>query len=132
MTMTIDILESKDFGKCLKKIRIHSIGEDLGVFKKAVAQEPTDLRGTFEIPRLRGLEVPVFKFKKFRCRELGKGSRSPIRVVYAYFKEDENILLIEIYKKGQQTNHNEEKIRKSIDEYLEKREKHRKDASSFM
>jgi hypothetical protein len=43
-------------------------------------------------------EPPIYKAKKFACRALkGKGVQSGIRVIYAYFKDDDKIELVEIY-----------------------------------
>jgi mRNA-degrading endonuclease RelE of RelBE toxin-antitoxin system len=59
-----------------------------------------DNGGIFRLSGL-GFQNPlVFKAKKFACRSLkGKGSRSGIRVIYAYFPSDDQIQFVEIYYK---------------------------------
>ena len=131
VAMLIEVLEAPEFEKCLKKMRIGSIYDDVDVFKKAVASEPDTLRGTFRISGL-GIDVPVYKAKKFRCRDLCKGTSNFIRLVYAYFKEDGKILLIEIYKKGQQENHNSGLIIKCVNEYMQMKKQKSEDAKAFM
>lgn len=129
--MPIEVIESPEFEKCKGKMRIGSICDDIDVFKKAVAAEPETLRGTFRIPSL-GTDIPVYKAKKFRCRDLCKGTNNFIRLVYAYFKDDGKILLIEIYKKGQQENHNPGLIIKCINDYKMRKSKKQEDAKAFM
>ena len=132
MIMPAEVLVSKDFEKDLKKMRIRSIWNDTEIFKKAVAQEPGTLRGSFRIPGLKDTDVPVFKFKKFRCRDIGRGTRNIIRLVYAFFESENKILLIEIYKKSQQSNHCEQRIMKGIREYQEEMSKRTENAKAFM
>jgi len=53
----------------------------------------------------------IFKAKKIACRSLkGKGVKSGIRVIYAYFESDDRIELIEIYYKGDKENEDRERI----------------------
>jgi len=64
-----------------------------------------DNRGIFPISGL-GISYPkIFKAKKFACRSLkGKGVASGIRVIYAYFEQEDVIELVEIYYKGEKEN----------------------------
>jgi hypothetical protein len=43
----------------------------------------------------------------------GSGSQSGIRVIYAYFEEEDCIELIEIYYKGDKENEGRERIKKA-------------------
>ena len=40
-----------------------------------------------------------------------KGAASGIRIVYAYFEEDDRVLLLEIYYKGDKENEDRERIK---------------------
>ena len=69
-----------------------------------------DNKGIVEIPGL-GIEYPkIYKARKFACKSLkGTGSKSGIRIIYAYYPEEDKIEFIEIYfkgdKKGEDKNH---------------------------
>ncbi|MDD3046254.1 MAG: hypothetical protein PHH88_01070 [Candidatus Pacebacteria bacterium] len=57
------------------------------------------------------LELKFFKIKKFQCKSLkGRGSKSGIRVIYAYFPIEERIVFIEIYFKTDQENETKKRI----------------------
>ncbi len=104
---------SRDRKKLYKKIR--SIYDDLEVFKTALASElPNHLSGTVQISNLgRDVNAPVYKVRHFRCKALkGKGSRSGIRVIYAYEQDKALVTLIEIYHKSKRENENRERILK--------------------
>lgn len=74
------------------------------------------------IVRISGLAIEspqIYKARKFACRSLkGKGVHSGIRVIYAYFEEEDKparhlcggIELIEIYYKGDKENEDRERI----------------------
>lgn len=64
-----------------------------------------DNGGIFRISGLSFSTPPIFKAKKFACRALrGRGSKSGIRVIYAYNEKEDRIDLIEIYFKGDKEN----------------------------
>jgi len=75
---------------------------------------PNHLPGTFRISGLgEEVKVPIYKLKHFRCKSLkGKGSRSGIRVIYAYQQDKDKVTLIEVYHKNKQENENRERILK--------------------
>lgn len=60
-----------------------------------------DNKGVVQISNL-GIKYPkIYKARKFACRSLkGKGAASGIRVIYAYFEDENRIEFIEIYYKG--------------------------------
>lgn len=96
-----------------KKFR--TLEEDLDTFVNVQLvlyhKRRIDNGGVFRIPGLRVEEPKIYKAKKFACRALkGKGSRSGIRVIYAYFKEEDRIELVEIYYKGDKENEDRERI----------------------
>ena len=99
--MTFD--EIIEFRKDLKKLikRYRSIPEDLEVVKKILEIEP-DSNPPFSF-RIEGLKIKtcVIKVRKISCRSLKtKGVNSGLRLIYAYFKEEARIVLIELYHKG--------------------------------
>lgn len=49
--------------------------------------------------------------KKFACRSLkGKGVASGIKVIYAYFEQEDVIELVEIYYKGEKENEDRNRL----------------------
>jgi hypothetical protein len=60
-----------------------------------------DTGGVFRIDDLGETTAPVFKVKKFACRALkNKGSRTGLRLIYAYIESEDRIDLIAIYIKA--------------------------------
>jgi mRNA-degrading endonuclease YafQ of YafQ-DinJ toxin-antitoxin module len=70
-----------------------------------------DNRGILQISGL-GISYPkIFKAKKFACRSLkGKGVASGIRVIYAYFEQEDVIELAEIYYEGEKENEDRNRL----------------------
>jgi len=70
-----------------------------------------DNGGIFQIRDIQIENPKIYKAKKFTCRSLkGKGVKSGIRIIYAYFEEEDKIELIEIYYKGNKENEDRERI----------------------
>ena len=105
----------KDVKKLLKKFK--TLEDDLKIFIKnelnLYHKLKVDNKGVFQIQGLQ-IETPkIYKVRKFACRSLkGKGAQSGIRVVYAYFEEEDRIELIEIYYKGDKKNEDRKRILK--------------------
>jgi len=59
-----------------------------------------------------GIDRPkIYKARKFACKALkGKGGFSGIRIIYAYYEEEDIIEFIEIYYKGQKANEDRDRI----------------------
>jgi mRNA-degrading endonuclease RelE of RelBE toxin-antitoxin system len=99
----------KDCKSLLKKYK--SLVDDLEVVKKVMGILP-DARPpfSFRIDNL-GIESCVIKVKKIACKSLkGKGVNSGLRLVYAYFKEEERIVFVEIYHKNDKENEDRDRI----------------------
>lgn len=99
----------KDLKTLLKKYK--TLNDDIEVVKKVLEILP-DARPpfSFRIDNL-GIESCVIKVKKIACKSLkGKGVNSGLRLVYAYFKEDNRIVFIEIYHKNDKENEDRERI----------------------
>lgn len=105
----------KDFKKLKKKYS--SLDEDFKTLKniqlKLYHKLKVDNGGIFHISGL-GIESPnIFKVKKFACKTLkGTGSNSGLRLIYAYFPEENKIEYIEIYFKGDKANEDRDRIKK--------------------
>lgn len=103
----------KDFKRLKKKFP--SLTKDLEVFinvqLKLFHKLNIDNGGIVRISGL-GIEYPeIYKVKKFACKSLkGTGSRSGIRIIYAYYPDLDKIEFIEIYYKGDKKNENRERI----------------------
>jgi len=93
----------KDLKKLQKKLR--TLEEDLDTFLQVQLnlyhKLHKDNKGIFHISGL-GISYPrIYKAKKFACRSLkNKGAASGIRVIYAYYDNEDIIELVEIYYKG--------------------------------
>jgi hypothetical protein len=112
------VVEHEQFKRDLKKLqkRYRTLKEDLAIFIKSQVclfhKQKVDNKGIVRIPGLGIDSPPIYKARKFACRALkGTGSRSGIRVTYAYFEEEDRIELIEMYYKGDKENEDRERIR---------------------
>ena len=103
----------KDFSKLSRKFR--ALDEDLETFianqLKLTHKLNIDNKGVVRISGL-GVEYPlIYKARKFTCKSLkGKGSASGIRIIYAYFEQEDVIEFIEIYYKGNKENEDRDRI----------------------
>ena len=83
----------------MKKYR--TLSDDLYVIKQVLTIAP-DARApfSFRIDNLT-LETCVIKVKKIACKSLkGRGVNSGLRLIYAYFKDQEKIIFVELYRKN--------------------------------
>lgn len=105
----------KDFKKLAKKFR--TLEEDLNSFisnqLKLTHKKNIDNKGVVRIPDI-GIEYPqIYKARKFACKALkGKGAASGIRVIYAYYDQEDVIEFVEIYYKGDKENEDRDRILK--------------------
>ena len=96
-----------EFEKELKKLskRYRTLEADLKTFISVQLRLFHELKqdngGIVNIAGL-GIEEPkIYKARKFACRALsGTGSNSGIRIIYAFFAQENRVQLIEIYYKG--------------------------------
>ena len=109
--MTFDELDEfkKDLKTLLKKYR--TLNDDLAVVKKVLEFAPDERSPfSFRIDNL-GLETCIIKMKKIACKALkGRGVNSGLRLIYAWFKEKEQITFIELYHKNDKENEDRERI----------------------
>ena len=103
----------KDFKKLTKSFK--TLNEDLNTFisnqLKLSHKLNIDNKGVVRIANL-GIEYPkIYKARKFPCRALkGKGAASGIRVIYAYYEQEDIIDFVEIYYKGNKDNEDRGRI----------------------
>lgn len=110
--------ETKEFTRDFRKLRKNflSLADDLEVNKQYRIElfhcKEIDSRSIFEIQGVGNTtEFKFFKVKKFQCKYLkGRGAKSGIRVIYAYFPVEQKIVFIEIYFKANQDNENRQRI----------------------
>lgn len=105
--------EITEFQKDLKILlkRYKTLNDDLYVVKQVLTAAP-DARPTFSfrIDNLT-LETCVIKVKKIACKSLkGRGVNSGLRLIYAYFKDQEKIIFIELYHKNDKDNEDKQRI----------------------
>jgi hypothetical protein len=99
----------KDLKILLKKYR--TLNDDLAVVKQVLTAAP-DARPplSFRIDNLT-LETCVIKVKKIACKSLkGHGVNSGLRLVYAYFKDQEKIVFVELYHKNDKQHEDRQRI----------------------
>jgi mRNA-degrading endonuclease RelE of RelBE toxin-antitoxin system len=91
-----------EFDKQLKTLlrKYRTLEKDLDLLKTVLEKHPRGYPpGIVRVSRL-GINTEIYKVKHFRCKSLKhKGSRSGIRIVYAFFAEEEKIEFVEIYYK---------------------------------
>jgi mRNA-degrading endonuclease RelE of RelBE toxin-antitoxin system len=89
----------KDLKRLLKKYR--TLNEDLQIVRLDLTDEPGE-HPPFSY-RIEGLGITTLhhQSKKIACKAMkGKGVNSGLRLVYAWFEEEERIVFVEMYYKG--------------------------------
>jgi hypothetical protein len=88
----------REFADLSRKWR--SLKDDLEMLENVLAQFPRGYPpGIIRMADL-GIQTEIYKVKHFRCAAMkGKGSRSGIRIIYAYLPRENEISFIEIYYK---------------------------------
>jgi len=91
--------------------RFRTLQEDLQIVEKVLTVLPEE-RPPFSvrIDHL-GLKTCVIKVRKMACKALkGRGVQSGLRLIYAYFQEEETIVWVELYYKGDQETERRDRI----------------------
>ena len=107
----------KDFKKLLKKYR--TLEEDLRTAKRDAIElyhiKHIDNQSVIPVEGFCTKEIQIFKIKKFTCKALkGRGARSGIRIIYAFYCQSCKVDFIEMYFKGKKENEDRNRIK----EYL--------------
>lgn len=105
--------ELSEFSKDLKDLlkRYRTLNDDLDVVKKVLEVVPDERPPfSFRIDGL-GLTTCIIKVKKIACKSLkGRGVNSGLRLIYAYFKEEQKIVFIELFHKNDKENEDRKRI----------------------
>jgi len=98
--------------KALSK-RYRSLPEDMEVLVKVLNDEPDESPPlSFRIEGL-GIDSNVIKIKKIACKSLkGRGVNSGLRLIYAFFKDEQKITFVELYHKSDKQNEDRARILK--------------------
>jgi mRNA-degrading endonuclease RelE of RelBE toxin-antitoxin system len=99
----------KDLKHLLKKYRsLNSDLEDIKIILRAKPDEQPPY--SFRIDNL-GITTCVIKIKKIASDNFkGRGINSGFRLVYAWFKEEQKIIFIELYHKSDKGNEDRQRI----------------------
>lgn len=104
----------REFKKLLKRFK--TLDEDLDNFIKFQLNLTHKLniiekKNIVKISNLNIDSPKIYKARRFACKSLkGKGARSGMRIIYAYYEEDDIIEFIEIYHKAQKANEDRDRI----------------------
>jgi len=112
---------TQEFEKDLKQLlkKLPTLREDIEIAKVFAIElfhlKNIDRRAIFLIPNFCTEELKVCKVKKFACKALkGRGAKSGIRIVYAYYVQTNTVDFIEIYFKGETENEDKERIKRYL------------------
>jgi mRNA-degrading endonuclease RelE of RelBE toxin-antitoxin system len=119
MKMMINFEELPDFKKDLKRLikKYRTLAKDLEPVRRDLNDDP-DARPPFSF-RIEGLGITtcVIKMKKIASDSFkGRGVNSGFRLIYAYFKKEGRIVLIELFHKNEKENEDRERILKNFKE----------------
>jgi mRNA-degrading endonuclease RelE of RelBE toxin-antitoxin system len=107
----------RDWKRLLKKFS--SINEDIKTAKTFAIElfhlQNINRQAIFLIPNFCSDEIKIYKLKKFACKSLkGRGVKSGIRIIYAFYVKNKTIEFIEIYFKGEKEMEDKEKIKRYL------------------
>jgi mRNA-degrading endonuclease RelE of RelBE toxin-antitoxin system len=103
----------KDLKQLLKKYR--TLRTDMKDVQKVLSVRPDAHPPlSFNIDGL-GLSTCVIKLKKIASDSFrGKGTNSGFRLIYAFFQEEQRIVFVELYHKGDKENEDRQRILKNF------------------
>ena len=115
-------LFQKNLKRLLKKYR--TLEEDLEIAKRNAIElyhlKNINNQSIFQVEGFCSDKILICKIKKFACKALkGRGSRSGIRIIYAFHCQSYKVELIEIYFKGKKENEDQERIKKYLKTHSE-------------
>jgi len=99
----------KDLKSLLKKYR--TLNDDLDIVKRVLEVAPDERPPFgFRMDNL-GLKTCVIKVKEIACKALkGRGVNSGLRLIYAFFPNEQKIIFIELYHKNDKENEDKKRI----------------------
>lgn len=117
----INYKDMEEFQRDLKRLlkKFPSLNKDIETAKSFVIElfhlQKTNKKAIFFIPNFCTEELKICKLKKFACKALkGRGVKSGIRIIYAYYVYTNTVDFIEIYFKRESENENKERIKKYL------------------
>lgn len=106
-----------EFDKDLKQLnkKYLSLQDDLIVLKQILTYLPQErVPFSFRINHI-PVKTPIIKIKKIACKSLkGRGVKTGLRLIYAYFELEHKIILIELYHKNEKSTEDRIRIIKNI------------------
>ena len=117
----INYKSTEAFERDLKRLlkRFPSLNADIEVAKVFTIElfhlQKINKQAIFPIPNFCTEELKICKLKKFACKALkGRGVKSGIRIIYAYYILINTVDFIEIYFKGDAENEDKERIKQYL------------------
>ncbi|MEO8211236.1 MAG: hypothetical protein ABI840_11815 [bacterium] len=103
----------KDFKRLLKKYK--TLNEDFEIIKKVLEAAPEERPPvSYRISGL-GIQSNIIKMKRIASKSMkGKGSNTGLRLIYAYEKSLERIVIIEFYHKNEKESEDSERIKNNF------------------
>ena len=118
---TIIYKQTEAFERDLKQLlkKFSSLNEDIEIAKTFAIElfhlQKINKQAIFLIPNFCTEELKICKLKKFACKALkGRGVRSGIRIIYAYYVLTNTVDFIEMYFKGESENENRDRIKQYV------------------
>lgn len=110
--------ELEEFDKDLKQLlkKYSTLNDDIQVVKQVLIVDPNERPPfSFRISDL-SLKTCVIKIKKIASKSLkGRGVNSGFRLIYAWFKEEERVVFVELYHKNDKENEDRRRILKHFE-----------------
>lgn len=107
-----------EYDKDLKRLnkKFSTLNSDMEDVKKVLSiRQDAQPPFSYHIDGL-GIKSCVIKVKKIASDSFkGRGRNSGFRLIYAYFKDSERIVLVEIYHKGEKENEDRDRILKNFE-----------------
>ncbi len=100
-----------EFSRELRRLsrKYGTLNDDLKLFRKVLSSSPTGFGKNFTV--IRSTEVVKIIKACMACRSLRGRS---IRVIYAYFEQEEEVEFVEIYYEGNKTNEDYNRIKECL------------------
>ena len=121
MKTEITYICTKEFGRDVVRLqkRFPSLPGDLENAKRSAVDlyhtHGKDCGGIFKVPGFQNGKVEIYKLKKFTCRSLkGRGAKTGIRVIYAFFLDSVKVVLIQMYFKSDTKKEDRKRIGKFL------------------
>lgn len=116
-----DVVRLAEFDRDIRKLkrRYRTLEDDLVTLVDtalfAFHKISQDYPWIVKLDDLGKVRLPVYKVKRFACRSIkGAGSRTGLRLIYAYDAAKDRVVLIEIYMKSDKEVEDRERVRQHM------------------